>query len=105
MNIEISKNKSDNIFSDVKDILDSITKYINKINYYVADRFEGNLVVCENLANNKILNVKKDIILSSNISEGDVLKLQDGFFTLDSKQTKIRKTEILDYTKDIFENN
>ena len=100
MNIEISDKNNNKILFDVKDILNSISKCINRGNYYVVDRFEENFAVLENLKSK----IPKDDILGK-ISEGDVLKFQNGHFVIDNAQTKLRKDEILDITKDIFEND
>ena len=104
MNIEISDKNNNKILFDVKDILNSISKCINRGNYYVVDRFEENFAVLENLKSKKNINIPKDDIWGK-ISEGDVLKFQNGHFVIDNAQTKLRKDEILDITKDIFEND
>ena len=96
MNIEISDKNNNKILFDVKNILNSISRCINRGNYYVVDRFEENFAVLENLKSKKNINIPKDDILDK-ISEGDVLKFQNGHFVIDNAQTKLRKDEIFDF--------
>lgn len=79
MNIEISDKNNNKILSEVKDILNSISKCINRGNYYVVDRFEENFAVLENLKSKKNINIPKDDILGK-ISERGCSKISKWTF-------------------------
>lgn len=106
MDLELSKEKSDNIFSSIKNILNSISNLVsnNKIKYFAIDRFENNIAVCENIYTGEIINVKSEK-LPKGIKENDILNFKNNEFYLDIEKTNSRKKEMNNLVKDIFEKN
>lgn len=71
----------------------------NKVQY-IIDRFEGKFAVCET-SELKFVNIlKKD--LPKDVKEGDVLEFDGKKYVLDIDETKKRKMEIDDLTKDLW---
>lgn len=71
----------------------------NKVQY-IIDRFEGEFAVCET-SELKFVNIlKKD--LPKDVKEGDVLEFDGKKYVLDIDETKKRKMEIDDLTKDLW---
>ena len=68
---------------------------------FVVDRIEENYVVCENLDNKKIENFEKNKF-PSNVKEGDVVKLENGFFTILEEETQKRKEETKNKLNNLF---
>jgi hypothetical protein len=67
----------------------------------IIDRFEGDFAVCEN--DNKIMvNISKKE-LPSEVKEGDVIYKYDEKYIIDLEETKKRKQEIQDITKNLWE--
>jgi len=60
---------------------------------YVIDRFEGKFAVCQNIIDEKIINVERDLI-SGNVSEGDVVTFKDGKYFFNEEITNERKNII-----------
>lgn len=72
----------------------------NKEIKYIIDRFEGKFAVCES-SDLKFVNIlKKD--LPENIKEGYVFLFDGKKYILDIEETKKRKKEIEDLTKDLW---
>lgn len=58
---------------------------------YTIDRFEGDIAVCEDRENNKMINIKKEN-LPQGAKEGSVLKYENGKYSLDKeKEEEISK--------------
>lgn len=71
----------------------------NKVQY-IIDRFEEEFAVCET-SELKFVNIlKKD--LPNDVKEGDVLEFDGKKYVLDIDETKKRKMEIDDLTKDLW---
>ena len=51
---------------------------------YVIDRIEDNIVVCQNLDNNKMVEIEKSL-LPQNIKDGTVLLFENNEYKLDLK--------------------
>jgi hypothetical protein len=67
----------------------------------VVDRIEGKFAVCE-LDNSQMINIAlKDIPFIP--KEGDVLIIEDSIIKYDFEETKRRKAEIEELTKDFWE--
>lgn len=66
----------------------------------IIDRFEGNYAVCEE-ENKKMINIEK-IKIPANAREGDVLKIIGDTITIDITETKKRKKEVEELTKDLW---
>ena len=65
------------------------------------DRFEGNYAVCEK-ENLQMINIKVTE-LPKGAKEGDVLNIVENIITIDKKETKKRKAEIEELTKDLWQ--
>lgn len=66
----------------------------------VIDRFEGIYAICEK-QDKSMIDVKK-IDIPNNAKEGDVLNIQKDNITIDKEETKRRKKEIEELTKDLW---
>lgn len=60
---------------------------------YVIDRFEGKFAVCQNVIDEKIINVERDLIFGD-VSEGDVVTFKDGKYFFNEEITNERKNII-----------
>ncbi len=62
----------------------------------VLDRFEGDFAVLEYSGEDgcKIMNVKRELV-SANSREGEVLKLDGGYYSTDREATEQRRAELL----------
>ena len=70
-------------------------------NKYSIDRFEGNMAVCEDISNGKMININKDK-LPSNCGEGDIIVLKNGKYEKDTESTKKEKDEISAMVNNLF---
>ena len=68
---------------------------------YIVDRIEENYVVLENGKDN-VFNVKKSDIIG-NIKEGDILYIKDNLYFIDERITELRKKEIDNLMKGLWE--
>lgn len=68
---------------------------------YVVDRIEGNYVILEDNKEN-IINVRKSDIIGC-VKEGDVLYIKNNFYCIDEEATKIRKANIDNLMKGLWE--
>jgi len=66
----------------------------------IIDRFEGNFAVCEK-EDRQMLDIEKSKIPNT-AKEGDVLIITNDKITIDVEDTKKRKKEIEDLTKDMW---
>lgn len=66
----------------------------------VIDRFEGNFAVCEK-DDRTMINIEKNKI-PSDAAEGDVLNIEGDTITVDVEETKRRKKEIEEMTRDLW---
>ena len=60
---------------------------------YVVDRIENNIVVCEERKTRKMVNIKKEI-LPKEVKEGDIIKFENGLYSIDYEETKKEKERI-----------
>lgn len=67
----------------------------------VIDRFEGDYAVCEK-ENREMIDIKKDI-LPKEAKENDVLDIEGDKILIDIEETKKRKKDIEELTKDLWE--
>lgn len=99
MNLEINhepdKKVSSNSFSK------ELNNYINRTITFSIDRFEGNFAVCENTQTNKIINIEKSL-LPDDCKEGDIIKFENGKYTLDVSQSKKEKEDIKNLVNSLF---
>lgn len=70
---------------------------------FVIDRFEGEFALCESINDNKIINVKKEI-LPLNAKEGNVVKYDGNRYIIDFEKSKIMNKKIKKITDDLWEN-
>lgn len=68
--------------------------------YLSIDRFEGNFAICVDDDEN-IIKIKRTKI-PKKAKEGDVLKVLNGVYEIDDKETKIRKKEMYDLQDELF---
>ncbi len=59
---------------------------------YAVDRIEDDIIVLENLDNNKIENISKDVL--PNVKEGDIVILENGIYRVDTEEGKKRRETI-----------
>ncbi|MBE6048480.1 MAG: DUF3006 domain-containing protein [Clostridium sp.] len=69
---------------------------------YIIDRFEGNYIILETPDGNMI-NVSKNEVIGK-VNEGDCLIYKDNYFLLDEEKTKIRRQQIAEKMKGMWEN-
>lgn len=69
--------------------------------YYIIDRIEENIVVCENIKTQKIENIEKRK-LPTNIKQGVVIKFENGVYSIDEEETKKRKKIIHEKVKNLW---
>jgi len=67
---------------------------------YIIDHFEGGLAVCET-EDGKRVTIEKSK-LPKNCKAGDVMKLENGRFRLDKKETEKRRKEIENLMNGLF---
>jgi hypothetical protein len=67
----------------------------------VIDRFEGDYAVCEK-ENREMIDIKKNI-LPNEAKENDVLDIEGDKIIIDIEETKKRKKDIEELTKDLWE--
>ena len=113
-------NLTNSINESFADIVNEIRKYLNNMQDkeleietkidcddrktgLVIDRFEGEFVVCESIKGDKVINIKKEK-LPVNVKEGNVLKYDGNRYVIDFKSTKLRKKNIKEITKNLWEN-
>ncbi len=60
---------------------------------YAVDRIENDIVVLENIENNKIINVELSR-MPRKVKEGDILVFKDNCYALDNNEKKIRLNRI-----------
>ena len=65
------------------------------------DRIEGNYVILEGKEGN-IFNVRKSDIMGD-VKEGDILYIKNNIYYIDEKATKLRKGEIDNLMKGLWE--
>ena len=68
---------------------------------YIVDRIEGNYVILEGKEGN-IFNVRKSDIMGD-VKEGDILYIKNNIYYIDEKATKMRKEEIDNLMKGLWE--
>ena len=68
---------------------------------YIVDRIEGNYVILEGKEGN-IFNVRKSDIVGD-VKEGDILYIKNNIYYIDEKATKLRKGEIDNLMKGLWE--
>ncbi|WP_066896061.1 DUF3006 domain-containing protein [Clostridium nigeriense] len=68
---------------------------------YIVDRIEGNYVILEGKEGN-IFNVRKSDIMGD-VKEGDILYIKNNIYYIDEKATKLRKGEIDNLMKGLWE--
>lgn len=78
-----SNNFIDNFINELKNFLDK-----NSNSLYTLDRFEGNFAILENRTTKKMTDIPISNI-PSNAKEGDILKLSNGSYVIDYKETNI----------------
>ena len=97
MDLEIS-NKKNHIHNS------SFSKELsNKLNEctYSIDRFEEEFAVCENIKTGEMVNIKKEL-LPENITEGSIIKYNNGIYTLDIEATNKKQDEIKNMVNKLF---
>lgn len=99
MNLEIENNNSNNNINSCK-FSKELNNYL-KNTYYSIDRFEGDFAICENLSNNKIINIKKDL-LPPNAKEGDIIKYENNQYIIDIEKTTKKQEEIKCLVNNLF---
>ena len=80
----------DNFINELKNFLDK-----NSNSLYTLDRFEGNFAILENRSTKKMTDIPISNI-PSNAKEGDILKLSNGSYVIDYKETNIVSDRIRD---------
>lgn len=60
---------------------------------YIIDRFEGDFAVCQNVSDDRIKNVRLNLILGE-VKEGDVITFENGKYFLNIQKTNERKKRI-----------
>lgn len=96
MNNNFNKKNSTNNFSK------ELENYIDKINTsFSIDRFEGNFAICENRKTQEMVNIEKSL-LPEECKEGDIIKFENGKYTIDNSQTKKEKEEIKNLVDNLF---
>lgn len=66
----------------------------------IIDRFEGNYAVCEK-EDQTMMDIEKNSIPKT-AKEGDVLIINDNNIIIDTVETEIRKKQIEEMTKDLW---
>ena len=99
--INNSRNKQEEIERNIKnEVLEKPS--------LIVDRIEGDGVVCEILNNNefdkiKVVNIDK-AMLPINIKEGNILKYNNGKYSIDFESSNLLKENIKEITKDLWKN-
>lgn len=85
-----SNNFIDNFINELKNFLDK-----NSNSLYTLDRFEGDFAILENRNTKKMTGIPISNI-PSNAKEGDILKLSNGSYVIDYKETNLVSDRIRD---------
>lgn len=100
MILEINDNDKKN--NNLEDFSSGLNNYIKKTETtFSIDRFEENFAVCENKQTGEMINIPKSD-LPSNISEGDIIKFENGKYILDIEATNKEKQEIKNLVDNLF---
>jgi len=74
---------------DIKEFINELMERLEKMEQeLVVDRFEENVVICEDRKTGKIKEIPKSD-LPENIKEGNVLKFENGKYYIDNKNQEI----------------
>ena len=100
MILEINNNDKKN--NNSEEFSSELNNYIQKTETtFSIDRFEGDFAICENKQTGEMLNIPKTE-LPSNISEGDIIKFENGKYVLDIEATNKEKQEIKNLVDNLF---
>ena len=100
MILEINNNDQKN--NNSEEFSSELNNYIQKTETtFSIDRFEGDFAICENKQTGEMLNIPKTE-LPSNISEGDIIKFENGKYVLDIEATNKEKQEIKNLVDNLF---
>lgn len=107
-NVEFYDNSFvDNFIDELKSYL-SITENLEQLektsdnNFFTLDRYEGNYAVCENRTTGEMYDIPK-FLVDSHAKDGDILKLTNGKFEIDFKETEKQKEIVRDLINRINE--
>ncbi len=98
MDLEIN-NQNNKISSD--DFSKELENHLSKVITFSIDRFENNFAVCENKQTNEMVNIEKSL-LPIDCKEGDIIKFENGIYTLDLDKTNKEKEEIKNLVNNLF---
>jgi len=62
--------------------------------YFIIDRFEENVAICENQSTGEMVTIERSAIISS-AREGDVIYLEKGLYKISTSQTQKAKQDII----------
>ena len=85
----------------VQEFIKQLFQKLEEEKILVVDRFEGNIVVCENRESGEMVNIEEDK-LPENIKEGDVLKYKNGQYSIDYEERAAIEERINDKLKNLF---
>ena len=100
MILEINDNNKKN--NNLEEFSSELNNYIQKSETtFSIDRFEGNFAICENKQTGQMQSIPKSE-LPSDISEGDIIKFENGKYILDIEATNKEKQEIKNLVDNLF---
>lgn len=100
MILEINDNNKKN--NNSEEFSSELNNYIQKTEtIFSIDRFEGDFAVCENKQTGEMLSIHRTE-LPQNISEGDIIKFENGKYILDIEATNKEKQEVKDLVDNLF---
>lgn len=74
--------------------LEQLEKISNN-NFFTLDRYEDNYAVCENRTTGEMCDIPK-FLIDSHAKDGDILRLENGRFKIDFKETEKQKEIVRD---------
>lgn len=78
--------------------IQELKKSLNKSQTLVIDRFEGDIAVCENQNNGKMVDISKNLI-SDKVTEGMTIKFENDRYVIDYENCILTRKNIVDELK------
>lgn len=110
IDLSLEKNSKSYNNSTINNFVDELTSHfatedsmekLSKIpedTLFTLDRYESNYAVCENRTTGEMYDIPKQMV-DPNAKAGDILKLKDGIYQVDYKETKKQKDFLQDLVK------
>lgn len=86
----------------LKSFIQELKKSLNKSQTFVIDRFEGDIAVCENQNNGKMIDISRNLI-SDKATEGMTIKFENDKYVIDYENCILTRKSVIDQLKKSWE--